>query len=77
LWASSRRDTDQILRDYLVKRALLEQDVAQAKAEAKTKSVDLSDNHTPEAATESIEFRDRFEDRFFERMRRAIERQER
>ena len=91
LWASSRRDTDQILRDYLVKKALLEQDVAQAKAsaevideiiaeakaEAKTKSVDLSNNYTPEAATEAIEFVDRFEDRIFEKMRRAIERQER
>jgi predicted nucleic acid-binding protein len=91
LWASSRRDTDQILRDYLVKRALLEQDVAQAKAsaevideiiaeakaEAETKSVDLSDNRTAEAATEAIDFVDRFEDRFFEKMRRAIERQER
>jgi predicted nucleic acid-binding protein len=91
LWASSRRETDQILRDYLVKRALLEQDVAmakasaevidgiitEAKAEAKTKSLDLSDNRTAEAATEAIDFVDRFEDRFFEKMRRAIERQER
>jgi len=90
LWASSRRDTDQILRDYLVKRALSEQDVAQAKAsaevineiineaksEAKTKMVDLSDNRTAEAAIKAINFVDRFEDRFFEKMRKAIERQE-
>lgn len=90
LWASSRRETDQILRDYLVKRALLEQNVAQAKAssevigeiiaeakaEAKTKEVDLSDTGSVESVTEAVDFIDRFEDRFFERMRRAIERQE-
>jgi hypothetical protein len=91
IWASSRRETDQILRDYLVKRALLEQDVAQAKAsaevideiiaearaETKIKPVDLSDSGSVESVAEAVDFIDRFEDRFFEKMRKAIERQER
>lgn len=90
VWASPRREADQILRDYLVKRALLEQDVAQAKASAEVISeiiaeakeemsnrpIDLADSGTAEAVGEAVEFIDRFEDRFFERMRQAIERQE-
>ncbi|MCB9913194.1 MAG: SIR2 family protein [Planctomycetes bacterium] len=91
VWASPRRESDQILRDYLVKRALLEQDVAQAKASAEvisdiiseaktemtTRGVDLSDTGTAESTSEAVKLIDRFEDRFFEMMREAIEREER
>jgi hypothetical protein len=91
IWASPRRESDQILRDYLVKRALLEQDVALAKASAevisdiisearvemKARGVDLSDTSTAKSASEAVKLIDRFEDRFFEKMREAIEREER
>ena len=90
VWAATRRESDQILRDYLVKKALLQQDVAQAKASAEVISeiiaeakeemdarpIDLADSGTAESVSEAVQFIDRFEDRFFERMRRAIERQE-
>jgi hypothetical protein len=90
VWASPRREADQIVRDYLVKRALLEQDVAQAKASAeviseivaearqemRVRPVDLANGGTAEAVGEAVDFIDRFEDRFFEKMRQAIERQE-
>ena len=89
-WASPRRDSDRVLRDYLVKRALLEQDVALAKASAqviseivdeakvelKAGNVNLYDGGNAESLTDALSFVDRFEDRFFEKMRRAIERQE-
>lgn len=90
IWAAPRRESDQILRDYLVKKALLEQDVAQAKASAEVISeiiaeakeeldarpVDLTDSGTAESVAEAVNFFDRFEDRFFEKMRKAMERQE-
>jgi hypothetical protein len=74
-----------------VKRALLEQDVALAKASAevisdiisearvemKARGVDLSDTSTAKSASEAVKLIDRFEDRFFEKMREAIEREER
>jgi predicted nucleic acid-binding protein len=91
IWASPRRESDQVLRDYLVKRALLEQDVAYAKASAEViseiissakaemsaKGVDLTDTNTGESVTEAVKYIDRFEDKFFANMREAFEREER
>lgn len=82
LWASCRKSSGQMLRDYLVNRALLEYDDAKAKVSAeiiddimeeaepdiRERRMDLSDNRSPESATETMRYFDRFENRFFETM---------
>jgi hypothetical protein len=74
-----------------VRRALEEQDIAcakaipqvideiveAAKAELKSKPIDISDGQNVDAVVETTKFMDRFEKEFFAKMRRAIERQER
>lgn len=90
VWAAPRRDADVAIRDYLVRRALEEQDVAYAKAipevideivaaaknALKSKPISFSDGNDVDAVVETAKFMDRFEKEFFEKMRRAIERQE-
>lgn len=82
IWASSRKSSAQMLRDYLVNRALLAYDDAKAKASAdiiddimeqaepdiRDRRMDLSDNRSPESAAETMRYFDRFENRFFETM---------
>ncbi len=91
VWATPRREADRAIRDYLIRRALETQEVAYAKAipqvigeiveEAKrfleACPINISDGNKTDTIIEAAGFMDRFEAEFFEKMREAIEKQER
>ena len=89
IWGSSRTETKQLVRDYLIKRALEAYDVGmtmampevvnkiaeEAAAEARKKNIDLFSASSPGDVAKTAKFMDRMEENFFASMREAIEKE--
>ncbi len=90
IWGSSRTETKQLVRDYLIKRALEAYDVGmtmampevvnkiaeEAAAEARKKNIDLFSASSPGDVAKTAKFMDRMEENFFSSMREAIQKEE-
>src|SRR4030095_4663795 len=90
VWATPRREADQAIRDFLVHRALekyetavvrampdvLDDVLGYAKRQVRYKTLAFSGNEVEDVAR-AAQFLDRIEDKFFAKMRVAMEREER